>query len=137
MCIRDRYEDGQLGVSDTPEKLYSLLNAHVVHQRPARALYPSRQSDILLYLSPREREVLWGYKLGLDNHQISNKSGMTIKAISAYRNNAMQKLFLKNHADLHYWLHTIAAENLSTFFTGTGFFNKKGVLYRKTIREKK
>lgn len=116
------YEDGQLALSDSPETLAALLNTFVANHLPPRILPHGRRYNIVRCLSPREREVLWGYKQGLDNSKISEIAGISIKAISAYRNHAMQKLMLKNHADLHEWLHSIAAENLSCYFK-----QKKGI----------
>lgn len=110
------YEDGQLAITDAPETLSALLDAFIATPNAPQPSPPARLYGIVQCLSPREREVLWGYKRGMDNQQISQKSGMSIKAISAYRNHAMQKLLLKNHADLHYWLHSVAAENLANYF---------------------
>ncbi|MBT9429679.1 MULTISPECIES: response regulator transcription factor [Symbiopectobacterium] len=105
-----------MALGDPPETLSALLNTFVAS--PLSSGIPShvQQYNIVQCLSPREREVLWGYKHGLNNSKISELSGISIKAISAYRNHAMQKLMLKNHADLHEWLHSIAAENLSCYF---------------------
>ncbi|MGL9750429.1 MAG: response regulator transcription factor [Symbiopectobacterium sp.] len=110
------YEDGQLALGDPPGSLSALLNTFIVS--PSSSGIPSHvhRYNIMQCLSPREREVLWGYKQGLNNSKISELYGISIKAISAYRNHAMQKLMLKNHADLHEWLHSIAAENLSCYF---------------------
>lgn len=110
------YEDGQLALSDPPDVLVELLNTFVASQLSPRVSLNTRRYNIVQCLSPREREVLWSYKQGLNNNKISTLSGISIKAISAYRNNAMQKLMLKNHADLHEWLHSVAAENLSCYF---------------------
>ncbi|MFT8211515.1 MAG: response regulator transcription factor [Symbiopectobacterium sp.] len=110
------YEDGQLAISDPPETLTTLLNTFLASPSSQTISPHVRRYNIVQCLSPREREVLWGYKQGLDNSKISKQSGISIKAISAYRNHAMQKLMLKNHADLHEWLHSIAAENLSCYF---------------------
>lgn len=116
------YEDGQLALNDPPDVLVELLNTFVASPPSPRVSLNARQYNIVQSLSPREREVLWSYKQGLNNNKISTLSGISIKAISAYRNHAMQKLMLKNHADLHEWLHSVAAENLACYFE-----QKKGV----------
>lgn len=130
------YEDGQISMTDKPETLFALLETFVRNQHPMRPPVLPRLYGIVHCLSPREREVLWGYKHGMDNHQISLKSGMSIKAISAYRNHAMQKLLLKNHADLHYWLHSIAAENLESYFRKRNVFSDKEKCRGRAIVQK-
>lgn len=51
-------------------------------------------------LSDREREVLAEVAKGYTNQQIADRIGLSIKTVESYRARSMQKLGLKNRADL-------------------------------------
>ena len=51
-------------------------------------------------LSEREREVLMEVAKGYTNQQIADRAGLSVKTIESYRARLMQKLGLKDRADL-------------------------------------
>lgn len=54
----------------------------------------------ILSLSAREREVLTQVARGYTNQQIADRIGLSVKTVESYRARSMQKLGLKDRADL-------------------------------------
>lgn len=65
----------------------------------ARASKEQGQAPILT-LSDREREVLTEVAKGYTNQQIADRIGLSVKTVESYRARSMQKLGLKDRADL-------------------------------------
>lgn len=61
---------------------------------------PSRKQSPFDSLSEREREVLIEVAKGYTNQQIADRVGLSVKTIESYRARLMQKLGLKDRADL-------------------------------------
>jgi len=54
----------------------------------------------IMTLSDREREVLTEVAMGYTNQQIADRIGLSVKTVESYRARSMQKLGLKDRADL-------------------------------------
>jgi two-component system response regulator NreC len=65
----------------------------------ARALKDAKVAPIDT-LSDREREVLTEVAKGYTNQQIADRIGLSVKTVESYRARSMQKLGLKDRADL-------------------------------------
>ncbi|MBY0111510.1 MAG: response regulator transcription factor [Phycisphaerales bacterium] len=61
---------------------------------------PGRKQSPFDSLSDREREVLIEVAKGYTNQQIADRVGLSVKTIESYRARLMQKLGLKDRADL-------------------------------------
>ena len=61
---------------------------------------PGRKQSPFDSLSEREREVLIEVAKGYTNQQIADRVGLSVKTIESYRARLMQKLGLKDRADL-------------------------------------
>jgi two-component system response regulator NreC len=57
-------------------------------------------SDLLVQLSPREREIFRLVAQGFTNQQIADQLGISIKSVETYRARVMEKLGLRSRAGL-------------------------------------
>jgi len=71
-----------------------LLNGMLQRERAADSQQPHDQ------LSEREREVIRLVALGYTNQQIADRLFLSIKTVETYRSRAMEKLGLRNRAEL-------------------------------------
>ncbi len=58
------------------------------------------EKDLLIQLSPREREIFSLVAQGYTNQQIADQLGISIKSVETYRARVMEKLGLRSRADL-------------------------------------
>lgn len=62
--------------------------------------FSGNDPDLLGQLSPREREIFVLVAQGFTNQQIADQLGISIKSVETYRARVMEKLGLRNRADL-------------------------------------
>jgi len=77
------------------------LSPDIIHLVTDQAVNPDKHTtDILLHLSPREREVLQLIAEGNTSKEIANKRGISAKTVDIHRNNLKKKLDIHTIAGL-------------------------------------